>query len=375
MRTSAGFALTLAALVSWSPTLHGADGDAAASPLKRFQEAWYLENGLRNLPEAIKAYEEVAVSAERKGDRALGAKVYMRIGFCYERLQKTKEANQAYGDALRLRDVDDQDFGKVLARLEREAHKRFDIEELPEEIQRSICDHFYTEAENIQGESPEKAIAVYRRAVEVSRLLKQTERAGFAMSFIGDLYRRQERFEDALKTYEEVRKQFPAEAAVLAWNYIRIAEVYRLLGRPAKAVEAYTALDGEKFEKQMQPRLWARLWQGDAHRAMGDLEQARKVWAGLRSDEAEAPIPARLAAMLLDEGEVPAAQEPEDPFANDVAYFVAIRYTLSGDRATAEQWFKKCVELSHGYDWPRQLAENARPADREARSPESDLRD
>jgi len=375
MRTSDGFALTIVALVVWSSVLHGADGDAAVSPLRRFQEAWYLENGLRNLPEAIKVYEEVAASAERKGDRALGAKVYMRIGFCYERLQKTKEANQAYGDALRLRGVDDQDFNTIIAKLEREAGKLIDIEELPEEIQRSICDHFYTEAENIQGESPAKAIEVYRRAVEVSRFLDQTERAGFAMSFIGDLYRRQKHFEDALKTYEEVEKQFPDEAAVLAWNYIRIAEVYRLLGRPAEAVEAYTALEDEKFEKQMQPRLWAQLWRGDAHRAMGDLGQARKVWAGLRSKEADAPIPARLAAMLLDKGDVPAAQEPEDPFANDVAYFVAVRYVLSGDRDAARQWLTKCVESSHGYDWPRQLAENALPADREALGPERNLRD
>jgi tetratricopeptide (TPR) repeat protein len=314
----------------------------------------------------------VIEAADRKGDRSLSAKAYMRIGLCLEHLQKKPEAIQAYQKALQLNEIKGKDYDDVIAKLERRAVV---LDELPDEIQKSICDHFYRKAEQVQNESPDKAIETYRRAVEVSRFLNQSERAGFAMSFMGDLYRRQERFEDALGTYAEVEKEFPNEAAVLAWNCMRIAETYRLLGRPAEAVKAYAALESEKFQKQVQPKLWARLWMGDAYRAMGDMERAKQVWADLAGTEENAPIPATLAAMLLEKGQAPSSQEPEDPFANDVAYFVAIRHSMAEDLESSVQWFRKCIELSYGYDWPRQLAEKELLKFPATERPDSPVRD
>jgi len=325
---------------------------------KTFNEGWYAENALRNLDAAIKLYNEVAESAGQVGDEDLESRAFLRIGLCYERLQKKDDALRAYQKALRLKKEDLKSFDAALAKLGSPAGKLINLDEflsqLPEEIQKNICDHFYTRAETIQNDVPEQAIQIYRRAVHVSKFLKQHERAGFALSFIGDLFRRQGRFRDALKTYKDVETQFDKETAVLAWNYIRIAETFRLLNQPEDARKAYAALQDERFARQAQPRLWSQLWLGDTYRVMSDPVNAKKTWSKMIQEET---LPERIAKMLATGEPTIFSQEPEDPFANDVAYFIAVREAMAGNSEAAADSYKQCVGLSHGFDWPRQLAE------------------
>ncbi len=326
--------------------------------LKTFNQAWYAENAQRNLNSAIKLYNQVAESAGQAGDEELESRAFLRIGLCYERLQKKDDALRAYQKALRLKKEDLKSFDAALAKLGSPAGQLINLDEflsqLPEEIQKNICDHFYTRAETIQNDAPEQAIQIYRRAVQVSKFLKQHERAGFALSFIGDLFRRQGRFRDALKTYKEVETQFDKETAVLAWNYIRIAETFRLLNQPEDARKAYAALQDERFARQVQPRLWSQLWLGDTYRVMKDLENAKKTWSEMIEEET---LPERIAKMLATGEPAIFSQEPEDPFANDVAYFIAVRESMAGNGDAAAEAHKQCIELSQGFDWPRQLAE------------------
>ena len=339
------------------PAAIGDGGKPAPSATSLFHHAWYTENGQRDLAEAVETYREVIEMAERKGDRSLAARSYVRIGVCLGRLQKKSEAIQAYQKALSLRNVDDRDYDEVIATLERPAANLLDLNELPDVIQKRICEHFYKRAEKLQAEDPSKAIDAFRRAVDVNRAVGETEQAGHVMSSIGDLFRRKGAFGEALQTYREVLEEFPEEYSVLAWNHIRIAETYRLIDQPGAAIAAYSMIEDQKFIRQVQQRLWAKLWTGDAYRAKDEIEAARRAWRAMLTSAQNPPLPEQLAAMLLDKGEIPATQEPESLFANDLAYFVAVRYEMKNDLDSARQWIEKCIQLSQGHDWPRQLAE------------------
>lgn len=332
-----------------------------ASARRAFQNAWYQENALRKLPEAIALYKEVAEAAESK-DRKLSAKAYVRMGICYERLGKKKLAVESFRKAIRLSPVVRGDYMEVVGQLERSDSPMVFLGELPETIQKAIGDHYYyyyEDSARLQKESLAKAIETYRRAVEVCRFLGHKERAAYTASFIGDLHRHLGRFDDALQTYQKVQREFPKETAVLAWNHIRLGETYRLLGKPSEAIKSYGALQLERYKKQVQPRLWAKLWLGDCYRAMNEPGKADDVWNELLSTETEPPLPAKLAAMLLGKSQTLNIEEPEDPFSNDVAYFLAVRAQKEGNGEAARELFQECISLSQGHDWPRPLAETA----------------
>lgn len=308
---------------------------------------------------AIQLYQKVIETAEAEGDNNLSARAYVQIALCYERLQKKQEAIQAYQKALLLSPMERRDPDEVIRNLKRADEQLIFLGEIPEANLKDLCDHYYREAEKVQNENPAKAIELYRHAIRISKFLDQMERAAYAGSFIGDLYRRMERYEDALNTYREVQREFSQEIAVLAWSHIRMGETRRLMGDLAEAAAAYQALEQPLFEKQVQQRFWANLWLADTLRSQDRTEEARKIWQELRSDQPEAPLPARLASFMLGEQTLEIPEEPEDPFSNDVAYFVAVRQEMIQDREAAHEAYQKCIRLSQGFDWPRQMAAKA----------------
>lgn len=324
-----------------------------------FQKAWYTETGLRQLAEAIALYQQAAEQAQASGDRDMAARAYVQVARCYEKLQKKQEAIQAYQNAFLISPAEHRDPNEIIRNLERPAEQLVFLGEIPEPNLKALSDYFYTEAEKVQIENPEKAIELYRQAIRFSKFLGQLERAAYANSFIGDLYRRLERYDEAMAAYREVQREFSQEIAVLAWCPIRIAETYRLVGRTAEAISAYRELDAPLFEKQVQQKLWAKLWLGDTLRCAGELDSAHTTWSEIRSLQPEAPLPAQLAAFLLGEQALTVPEEPADPFSNDAAYFAAVRFELGRDSEGAAKAYQQCVRLSQGYDWPRQLAASA----------------
>jgi len=322
---------------------------------RRYQEAWYLENGLHELSRAASAYRRVA---EAEGvEPALAARALLRSGACCRALGEVDEASKVEVEARRR--FPDQTRRLASYRIE-VLHKQLDeafdvaedatasqaIEQFLQSLDLAavhrICDWCYRQASEKRSE-------------------EQIERSAFAQKVIGDIYASLGRYEDAIAAYRKVQDVFPSAREACAWAQMGIAEAQWLRGRLAEAVEAYRAV-GRDYPGQLPQVLWSHLWMGEAYRVAGKLADAQAAWRWVLEEFNEPAFANQLslAARLL--GRARPGREvrmPKDEFANDVAYFLAVEQELQGHPERARRYYQRCVQLSKDSDWPQELAEQA----------------
>jgi tetratricopeptide (TPR) repeat protein len=351
----------------------GVRATGAADVAQRYHEAWYLENGLLDVARAAEVYREVATSPQ--AEPALAARALLRLAACYRFLGQEAKASEAELSAQRqfpeeiqrfpiyrlgvLHKQLDEAFGVGATPAEGQAVERF-LEGLDVATVHSICEACYQQAADLRAREPLASVPVLRKAIAISTYLRQTERSAFAQKDIGDIYAAAGRTQEAIAAYRAVQESFPTCRGVAAWAGMSIAELHRLEGRLAEAVEAYRAVEHD-YAGQLPQGLWALLWMGDAFRAAGKMADAQAAWRRVLedfNDPAYADVIA-LAARLLGQGTQELPRLPDDEFANDAAYFLAVQCEMAGDREQAAKWYERCLALSKGNDWPRALAARA----------------
>ncbi|MFP4055735.1 MAG: tetratricopeptide repeat protein [Candidatus Brocadiia bacterium] len=379
--------LALCALVfALAPALGGQGGEP--SPARRYQQGWYQEHGLHDIEGAVDIYRQVAESPGAEPEVA--AKALLRMAACYRRLGEEEAASEA--EVAARRRFPDAVEGFPTYRLE-VLHKQLDeafdvadsatasqaivnfLESLEPAAVHSVCESCYGEALRLRAAEPLASIPAYRKAIAISTYLRQLERSAFAQKDIGDIYASEGRYEEALAAYRKVQDDFPEVRKVGAWAQLSIAEVHRLQGHLAEAVEAYRAVE-RKYPNQVRQALWAHLWMGDAFRAADKMADARGAWRRVLEDFNEPAYaePIALAARLLGQA-APGTRVrlPQDEFANDTAYLLAVSHEMQGEEEKAKRYYRLCLRASTGNDWPRPLAARALEAAKEgARPPEKE---
>lgn len=374
----------------------------AAGVAMRYQEAWYLENGLGEVARAAELYREVAASP--RAEPALAAKALLRLAACFRYLGQEDDASRAellarrrFPEAIKrfpsyrlgaLHKQLDEAFGVGDATAGR-AIERF-LEGLDVATVHSICEACYRQADELRARRrrrplvaasppqgarvaaspPQAAIAALRKAIAISTYLRQLERSAFAQKDIGDIHAATGHAREAIAAYRKVQTGFPTRRNVAAWAGMGIAEMHRLEGRLAEAVEAYRAVVRE-YPDQLPQVLWATLWMGDTFRAAGKMADAQAAWRRVLEEFNEPDYAGQIAiaARLLGQAAIKPPRMPNDEFANDRAYFLAVHHELAGEPEKAVTDYERCIALSKGHDWPRALAARALEAARRAAKP------
>jgi tetratricopeptide (TPR) repeat protein len=360
--------LLVGVVLGVAPAVVGAGQELAL----RYEEGWYQENGLHDLEKAAELYRSVAEGEEP----SVAAKALLRLGVCYRELGDSEAASRAEVDARRRFPDEIRKFPsyrlEVLHKQLDEAFNVADAASASHAIERflgnldlaavhSVCESCYGRALEIRARDPLRSIPAFRKAIAISTYLRQIERSAFAQKDIGDLYAAAERYEEAIAEYRKVQQHFPDAKGVGAWAQLAVAEAERLRGRLAEAVEAYRAV-ARDYPGQLTQVLWAGLWMGDAFRAAGKLADAQVAWRRVLEEFNEPAHADRIAiaARLLGQARGEEKMKlPDDEFANDVAYFLAVEQEMAGNREKARECYEICIARSRGNDWPRALAARA----------------
>ncbi len=361
----------------------------AVSLSERYAEAWYAENGLLNVERAAELYQSVAAAPGAEPE--LAARALLRLAACYRTLGQDAAAGGAELEARRrypqvikrfptyrlgvLHRQLDEAFGGGGGASAGQAIERF-LEGLDVAAVHSICESCYDQAAELQESRPLDSVPVLRKAIAISTYLRQLERAAFAQKDIGDIYAAAGRSREAIAAYRKVQEAFPTCRSVAAWAAMSLAELHRIEGRLAEAVEVYRTIERD-YPGQLPQVLWASLWMGDAFRAAGKMADAQAAWRHVLEElnEPDYADQIAIAARLLGRSALEPPRIPNDEFANDMAYFLAVTHEMEGEWKEAIAQYDRCIELSRGHDWPRALAVRARKSARRAAARSTDRGD
>jgi tetratricopeptide (TPR) repeat protein len=358
----------------------------AATLPERYAEAWYAENGLLDVERAAELYQSIV--AAPRAEPELAARALLRLAACYRTLGQDAaagraelEARRRYPQAIKrfptyrlgvLHRQLDEAFGVGGGARAGAAIERF-LEGLDVATVHSICESCYDQAAALRTRRPLDSVPVLRKAIAISTYLRQLERAAFAQKDIGDIYAAAGRSREAIAAYRKVQEAFPTCRSVAAWAAMSLAELHRLEGRLAEAVEVYRTIESD-YPGQLPQVLWASLWMGDAFRAAGKMADARAAWRHVLEElnEPDYADQMAIAARLLGQSALEPPRIPQDEFANDMVYFLAVWHQMEGRWTEAVEQYDRCIKLSRGHDWPRALAVRARKSARRAATRSTD---
>jgi len=345
---------------------------AAERPESLYQYAWYLQAGLRDLPRAIRAYQQIV---KRFPDvPEVAGKAQLNIVDCYELLGKEAEARKAlinayelFPDELkkrparmewlaRIRQRFDQSLGSELELSDKDLAREV-LEMIPLREASKICETYFQSALQERAEKPQEAILSLRKTVIIGVYLGLTARAAYAQTLVGDIYAELGKYPEALGAYRRVLRDFGEEESLAAWTQLRIAETCRLTGQVDRAATAYQGVL-KSYPKQRRQQAWALIWLGDLYRDQGETRRAEAAWNEVAENFAapETAMAASVAAFLLGRQTTAPKMPGKDAFANDVAYFLAVKFELLGKYTEAKQYYQQCMDLSVQKDWPYELA-------------------
>jgi tetratricopeptide (TPR) repeat protein len=350
-----------------------AAGEQKVTPELLYQEAWYLEEGLRDPAGAVGLYTEVA--SKFPGNKTIAAKALTRAAGCYGKLGKQQlerdiwvQAWRDYKEEIEKMPEIQHDYIPIISRIENLAvgpssDLAIVFSDILDQMQAAhiipVRDRMLDKAEKQRESDPWGAVRSLRFAILLSTKLEDKATAAAAQSRIGEIWFEHEVFEAAILAYFEAQRYYPNQLGVLAWNEMKMAEAYRLRDRMQDALGHYNDLL-RSYPDQAEQRLWGKLWMGDCQRDLGQFEAAERLWRDLaESKEAEAyPRQQRLARMLVGLEEAPAKLDTsaKDEFTNDEAYFISVRHEMEGDTEAALRFLEQTIAVSIGKDWPCMLA-------------------
>jgi len=348
-------------------------GEKKVDPEVLYRKAWYVEEGLRDPAKAVTLYTEVA--EKFSGRKAIAAKALTRAAGCYKKLGRVDmerevwvEAWKHYKEEIEKSPRYQHESIRIISRIEKElAVSSTDVAKLFGDILGQmqavhiipVRDRMLEQAQKQRAHDLVGALRSLRFAILLSIKLGDEATAAAAQSKIGEIWFEHEAFSDAIKAYDEVRKDYPNQRRILAWNQMKMAEAFRLIDMPLHAIDYYGELLKD-YSDQKEQVSWGKLWMGDCYRGLGNIESAKKTWKEmLRTDEAkEHPRQQMLARILLGLEAPPETLEApaNDEFANDEAYFIAVRHEMDGNTEAARKFLKLTIDLSAGKDWPHVLA-------------------
>ncbi len=332
------------------------------------QQAWYLEEGLRDLEGAIKLYEQVI--RDHPNEATVVVQALFRQAACYERLEQRANAWESYRKAYR----DFPDEAKKLqayyrpdvrsARMLDDAFRREAVQDqmdfVMELLERMSPGDIYKLYSKYRGEGltlrnsdPVKAIETLKKAIELGFYAGRTDDSAYLQSLIGDTYLDLDQPDQAIRAYHRVHERFADERKLAAWSLIRIAEVYRRIGRLRDAIEVYSELPAA-YPDRKSACAWAWLWMGDCFRELDDVASAYAKW-GVVLDLPEADdtrLQRRVARWLIGKEPLPDTLEIKGAWANDVLYFVGVQREMMGMHVGACNAFRRSLNLSDDKDWP-----------------------
>jgi len=338
-----------------------------------YQEAWYVEEGLRDPEKAVRLYEEIA--AKSAGDKEIGLKALTRAAECYRKLGNSAEearvwemAWKDYKEQIEKSDEYQHEAIRVRAAIDKalagsegidlaEAFKKI-LDQMPPQQLRPMRDSSLLQAEQQRTKDGLSAIRSLKFAILLSTKLSDELTAAKAQSMIGEIQFEQEDYFGAIEAFGEARKNYPNQHTVLAWNQMRTAEAYRMSDMTDMALTTYDELI-RAYPEQVEQVLWAKLWEGDCYRELVQDQSARDIWKEVAEskDAGKFPRPVRIGRMLagMEKPAEPDAAD-KDAFTNDEFYFIAVKYQVDGDVQKAVQYWKHVTEISENSDWPCALA-------------------
>ncbi len=365
MKSPVFFVLTLTC------TTLAAAADRETDPEMLYQQAWYLEEGLRDLRAAAMVYTSIASDfAEHK---PVAAKALARAAGCYHKLGEEDLERQIWVDAWKnyKEEIEKSpeykhDSIRIISMIENlagntgsEMLEGFSdiLNEMPAKYLIPVRDRLLERSQQQRKDDHRAALRSLRFAILLSIQLKEEATAAMAQSRIGQIYFEQKNFVQAYMTYDETGRDYPLQRSVLAWNEMKMAEALRMMDRTLEAADRYSDML-MNYPEQTEQLLWGRLWMGDCLRELGNLEAAKRIWREVVENEKakEHPRQLKLARMLTGLEKPPATVPNKDEFSNDEAYFVAVRHEIDGNRDATRAMLKLAKDMSDGMDWPSMLA-------------------
>jgi len=330
------------------------------------QQAWYLEEGLRDLEGAIKLYDQVI--REHPNETSVVVQALLRQAACYERLEQRANAWESYRKAYDFPDEVEklQAYYRPDIRSARMLDDAFSgagqdqLDSLTALLEKMSPGDIYRHYSKFRGEGfrlrnsdPVKAIETLKKAIELGFYARRTDDSAYLQSLIGDIYLDINQPDQAIEAYHRVHERFAGERELAAWSLIRIAEVYRQIGRLRDAIEVYSELPAA-YPDQKSPCAWAWLWMGDCFRELDDMASAYAKWdVVLDIPEADdTRLQRRVARWLIGKEPLPDTLEIKGAWANDVFYFVGVQREMMGMHAGARNAFRRSLSLSDERDWP-----------------------
>jgi tetratricopeptide (TPR) repeat protein len=345
-----------------------------ADPEQLYQKAWYYEESLLDPGQAVTMYKSIESMFPKR--RAIAAKALARAAGCYGKLGKegleratwtrlwkeykdeAEKSPEIQNDLLRTLTTIDEllngpppNVAKVYEEL---------VGKIPLNVISPIRDKKLEEARAKRQTEPMEAIDYLRFAILLSRQIKDDATAASAQSAIGDIWFELGAYPKAIRIYEDVRSAYGYQHSILAWNEMKIAEAYRMMPTPSKAIERYAELSST-YPNQKEQVLWAKLWMGDCHnRELDDSETAKAIWREVAESEDAKKLPrqqtiARILAGLENPPET--FRRVGDEFDNDQAYFIAVACEMTGNDDAALAFMRLAENCSEGNDWPYTLVE------------------
>ena len=198
------------------------------------------------------------------------------------------------------------------------------------------------------------AIAVRRAIVEVFPDLRDL--AARASRAIGTILFNAGRNEEALTALSAIEKDYPDQHDACAWARVTCGQTLSSMGLFEEAAKAFDSVEAE-YPEVRNGCAQALLESGMARLFLHDRAGAEADWRKvLRKYPADSTRAARLARFFLGEIEGPAflgdlRREPRSDW-NDDTYHVAEKCEAEGNLPEAARWYRKCLAVTVGDEWP-----------------------
>ncbi len=185
--------------------------------------------------------------------------------------------------------------------------------------------------DSLQHNNPQRALQLLQTGAEFAEYLEESDYYVICRLGIGDLHLGMSDIPRAMEHYRQIAERDDLEPADRQGALLRIAHATRLQdhhhGFYDNTLAAYGAVlsfpDGTRAAQA-----WARLWLGELHAYLGDIQQAIIVWRGNRDTHS---LPGRLINHMLRSRTAFAARDDDADHAMTIDFFNAMALKMRSE--------------------------------------------